>query len=304
MRNGVLRPGEPLPVHPQYDQVGFDLWKWLKEKATYRPLTSRQMRVAKWLTIVVAVAVAVAGLWVLPNIVPGLGAYVVNGESIKEYPHGSSVFSIPLRHPRPGEFVVAVGSLDGAETVEDTQPQVLIKKFDGSRLVSTNTDQTCSNFQILGRVVFGLRPLVKQGADRPGRVVKVDPEAGTERLMQESRFRVKFARLTKIPCVASGTRNVSRVTDGLVSNYESVGPDGVVELRASRPFTKVVVLYAQDSATATIMADGAKVAELGMQSDPHLETITLPKPANKLLIQQQEADTGLFLDLYEVALLK
>lgn len=97
---------------------------------------------------------------VIPRATGGrLGIIAVSGDSMAALPYASRVVVLPLR-ARPGDYVTAWGSLDHPEAEEDRRPTLLVKLYDGQRLVSTATCQTCSRFELRGRVV-GLLPVQK-----------------------------------------------------------------------------------------------------------------------------------------------
>ncbi len=97
--------------------------------------------------------------WLLPRIGVGFGLTGIKGYSITSvFPEGSEVFVLPLK-PSPGDYVFANAKLNGGDT-EDMEYELVIKLYDGEKLVSTDIDEKVTDYQILG-VVVGYLPTHK-----------------------------------------------------------------------------------------------------------------------------------------------
>lgn len=158
--SGVLRPGESMPTHPApQTEVALDFWGWLRGALTYKPMTARQARVAKWLCVALALPLAFSLCLIAARVTGGrVGAVVVAGNSASSvYPAGSIVFLAPARGAVcDGQIVVAYGVLEGDPDGEVGR-QLMLKEYDASagRLVSPDAMATSTSFEIRGRVVGG-----------------------------------------------------------------------------------------------------------------------------------------------------
>lgn len=102
------------------------------------------------LCAVIAVSLSMS---VVPAFTGGrLGIIAIEGNSLAAIPYGSRVLVLPCGI-HPGDTVTAWGVLDGGECDTDRRPTLMVKVFDGQRLVSTGTGATSSDFDLRGKVV-------------------------------------------------------------------------------------------------------------------------------------------------------
>ncbi|OQA51850.1 MAG: hypothetical protein BWY43_00780 [candidate division WS2 bacterium ADurb.Bin280] len=155
--SGVLRPGEPIPTHPAPQNTGFDFWGWLREMATYQPMTARQKRVARWLAVVTGLLVAFAlSSWATDGRVGPVG--VEFGSMASVFPPGCTVITSPLS-PRDGDYVVARAGLPDDKrgaTRDDATSRLIVKQYRSGKLYSTDDGNVYSTFEYRGRVVAWL----------------------------------------------------------------------------------------------------------------------------------------------------
>jgi len=113
-------------------------------------------------TVVLGVIALFFSMYPLARVTGGrFGIVFVGGYSLHSIaPYGSSAVVLPLT-PQEGQIVSAWApeGVDDPEIDEDRQPGPVLKVLRGDRLVSTDYNQTVSNFEVRGVVVAVLPPL-------------------------------------------------------------------------------------------------------------------------------------------------
>lgn len=127
-------------------------------KKSFLPQTPRG-----WVAIAVLGGIALFfSMYPLARVTGGrFGVVFVGGYSLHSIaPYGSSAVILPLRaHEEQIVSAWAYKGVDDPETDEDSQPGLVLKVLRGGQLVSTDYNQTISNFEVRGVVVAILSPL-------------------------------------------------------------------------------------------------------------------------------------------------
>lgn len=125
----------------------------IKPKLPCTPLGWATAVALSLLIVVVAVSLTSGGR---------AGFVVADGLSLHDIiPSGSLVFVWPTHTVGDGRVVSAWApdGVDDQEGPDDSKPTLVLKVYQGGKLVSTNVDQTVSNFEIRGAYIFHVPPL-------------------------------------------------------------------------------------------------------------------------------------------------
>lgn len=100
----------------------------------------------------------------------------------------------------------------------------------------------------------------------------------------------------------SVTPSMDYLDDGMLLRSSPLGPGQSIVVSADRTFTKLLVCYRQSWSLTVVDDKGNKVGVLGNRAAEFPPQLVVFGPTTRLVLTQDQADTGVFADFYEIAI--